>query len=188
MKAYKKLNQIASVQGGLFTAKQAESCGYSRSNHHYHIKAGNWVKEGWGIYRLAHIPVDEMTSYWRLLLWSCNGKSEPLAVFSHKTALSFYELSDVNPSKITITVPKTFQKRSRPSKALRVCKNDLSKKDVKQFKGLPVTTPLRTLLDMYEEKSLADNLMEQTVKEALEKGFIRKSDLKKNPELAKYAL
>ena len=188
MKAYKKLNQIASIQGGLFTAKQAESCGYARSNHHYHIKAGNWNKEGWGIYRLAHIPVDEMTSYWRLLLWSCNENSEPMAVFSHKTALSFYGLSDVNPSKITVTVPKKFQKRSRPSKALNICKKGLSKKDIKQFKGLPVTTPLRTLLDIYEEKSLPDDFMEQAVKEALEKGFIRKSDLKKNSELARYAL
>ena len=28
MKAYKKLNQIAFTQGGLFTAKQAEASGY----------------------------------------------------------------------------------------------------------------------------------------------------------------
>ena len=188
MKAYKKLHQAAFTQGGLFTAKQAESCGYLRSNHHYHIKEGNWIKEGWGIYRLAHIPVDDVTFYWKLLLWSCNDKSEPRAVFSHKTALSFYELSDVNPSKITMTVPKKFQKRSRPFKNLRICKKDLSKKDVKRFRGLPVTTPLRTLLDIHEEESLTNNLMEQAVKEALEKGFIKKSDLKKNSELAKYAL
>ena len=188
MKAYKKLNQIAFIQGGLFTAKQAESCGYARGNHHYHIREGHWNKEGWGIYRLAHIPVDEMTSYWRLLLWSCNGKSEPTAVFSHKTALSFYELSDVNPSKITVTVPKKFQKRSRPFKTLRICKKDLLKEDIKQFKGLPVTTPLRTLLDIYEEETLSEDFMDQAVKEALEKGYIRKSDLKKNPELARYAL
>ena len=188
MKAYKKLHQIAFLQGGLFTAKQAESCGYARSNHHYHIKTGHWIKEGWGIYRISHIPIDEMTSYWKLLLWSCNRKSEPTAVFSHKTALSFYELSDVNPSKVTMTVPKQFQKRSRPFKALKICKKDLSKKDIKQFKGLPVTTPLRTLLDIHEEESLTDNLMEQAVKEALEKGFIKKSDLKKNSELARYAL
>ena len=188
MKAYKKLNQMAFLQGGLFTAKQAESCGYARSNHHYHIKKGNWIKEGWGTYRLSHIPVDEMTSYWKLLLWSCNRKSEPTAVFSHKTALSFYELSDVNPSEITITVPKKFQKRFKPFKTLRICKKDLLKEDIKQFKGLPVTTPLRTLLDIYEEKSLSDDFMEQGVKEALEKDFIRKLDLKKNPELARYAL
>ena len=188
MKAYKKLNQTAFMQGGLFTAKQAESCGYRRSNHHYHIKTEHWIKEGWGIYRPAHIPVDEMTSYWKLLLWSCNGNNKPTAVFSHKTALSFYELSDVNPGKITMTVPKKFQKRSSPSKALRIYKKDLSKKDIKQFKGLPVTKPLRTLLDIHKEEILSENLMEQAVKEALEKGFIRKSDLKKNPELARYAL
>ena len=188
MKAYKKLNQIAFIQGGLFTAKQAESCGYIRSNHHYHIKVGNWIKESWGIYRLVHIPVDEMTFYWKLLLWSCNEKDKHTAVFSHKTALSFYELSDVNPSKITMTVPKKFQKRSKPFKTLKIYKKDLSKENVKQFKGLPVTTPLKTLLDIYEEESLSEKLMEQAVKEALEKGLIRKVDLKKNPKLAKYAL
>ncbi len=188
MKAYKKLHQITFKQGGLFTAKQAESCGYARSNHHYHIKTKNWIKEGWGIYRLAHIPVDEMTFYWKCLLWSCNNKSEPTAVFSHRTALSFYELSDVNPSKVTMIVSKKFQKRSQPFKMLRICKKDLSKKDVQQFKGLPVTTPLRTLLDMYEEESLPESVMEQAVKEALEKGLIRKSDLKKNSELARFSL
>ena len=47
---------------------------------------------------------------------------------------------------------------------------------------------MKTLLEIYEEESLSENLMEQAVKEALEKGFIRKSDLKKNPELARYAL
>ena len=188
MKAYKKLNQIAFMQGGLFTAKQAESCEYIRSNHYYHIKTGNWIKERWGTYRLAHIPVDEMTSYWKLLLWSNDEKDVPRAVFSHETALDFYDLSDVNPSKVTMTVPKKFQKRSRPFKALRICKQDLIKKDIRQFKGLPVTTPLRTLLDVYKEQSLPENFMEQAVKEALERGFIKKSDLKKNPELAKYAL
>lgn len=70
MKAYKKLHHIASIQGGLFTAKQAESCGYARSNHHYHIKAGNWIKEwayaGFGITfisaMIAHISVGDPIS------------------------------------------------------------------------------------------------------------------------------
>ena len=90
--------------------------------------------------------------------------------------------------KITMTVPEKFQKRSVSFKGLKIYKKDFSKEDVKQFKGLPVTTPLRTLLDIYEKESLSEGLMEQAVKEALEKNFIRKSDLKKNPELARYAL
>ena len=188
MKDYKKLSQIAFMQGGLFTAKQAEACGYTRSNHHYHIKTGHWIKTAWGIYRLAYIPVDEMTSYWKLLLWSNNKKNEPTAVFSHKTALSFYELSDINPNQITMTVPKDFQKRSKTFKTLKIYKRNLLKKEIKQFKGLPITTPLKTLLDMYEEESLSENLMEQATKEALEKGYIRKKDLKKHFELARYAL
>ena len=74
--------------------------------------------------------------------------------------MGFYELSDINLSKITMIVPKKFQKRSRSSKALKICKRDLSKEDVKQFKGLPATTPLRTLIDIYEKKPLPENIME----------------------------
>ena len=87
-----------------------------------------------------------------------------------------------------MTVLKKFQKRSRPFKALKICKKDLKKKDIRQFKGLPVTTPLKTILDIYEEESLPENFMEQAVKEALERGLIKRFDLKKNPELAKYSL
>ena len=64
----------------------------------------------------------------------------------------------------------------------------MRKKDIRQFKGLPVTTPLRTILDIYEEKSLPEIFTEQAVKEALERGLIKRSDLKKNPELARYAI
>ena len=188
MRAYEKLNQLALMQGGLFTAKQAQSCGYRHSNHHYYVKTGRWKKEGWGIYRFLHIPADEITFYYRILLWSCNRNGESEAVFSYETALSFYELSDVNPHRVSITVPKNFQKRSIPFKNLVIYKKNLSKKDIKSFNGLPVTTYLKTLLDIHEERHLSEDLIEQAVKEALQKGYITRSDIRKHFELARYTL
>jgi hypothetical protein len=38
------------------------------------------------------------------------GAHRPVGVFSHHTALSLHELSDVNPSKLEITVPSSFRR------------------------------------------------------------------------------
>ena len=43
---HKALIEIAELQGGCFTAKQAVSVGYADSVHNYHVSNGDWTKEG----------------------------------------------------------------------------------------------------------------------------------------------
>ena len=184
-----ELNEIALGQGGWFTAKQAEGCGYSSKNHHYHVKRGPWVKEGGaGLYRLKSIPQDEMTFFWQLFLWSRNRNEEPQAIFSHDTALALYELSDVNSTKVHITVPMTFRKTAECPKVLIVHKKNLGPSSIQKFKGVNVTTPIQTLIDIHDEGSLSSELIEQAVKQALSKGLISKNELKGNQSLIRYAL
>ncbi len=42
------LFEVAESQQGFFTAKQAERAGFLNTNHGYHVKAGNWIREGRG--------------------------------------------------------------------------------------------------------------------------------------------
>jgi predicted transcriptional regulator of viral defense system len=109
-------------------------------------------------------------------------------VFSHETALMLYELSDINPAKIHITVPKKFRKGSEIPKILVIHKNDISETDTKSMNGFKVTTVLKTLLDLIEERRISDEFIEQATKQALAKGYISKSDIKKNEKLARYAI
>ena len=51
-----KLYDVAERHSGYFTVAQALDAGYSRASQSYHHKAGNWLRDGWGIYRLAHLP------------------------------------------------------------------------------------------------------------------------------------
>ena len=44
IKARKTLYDIARSQMGFFTAKQAQSAGYTNNNHSLHVKNGNWIK------------------------------------------------------------------------------------------------------------------------------------------------
>lgn len=181
------LMKIALEQAGLFTADQAIKCGFDQKNHHYYVKTGQWEKVLRGIYRFKPIESD-LSEYWLWYLWSKGRNKKPQAVFSHETALMLYELSDVNPSKIHMTVPKKFRKGTEIPKILILHKQDISESDTKTSNGLKVTTVLKTLLDLIEERRISDEFIEQATKQALDRGFISKADIKKNEKLARYAI
>lgn len=181
------LMKIALEQAGLFTADQAIKCGFDQKNHHYYVKTGQWEKVLRGIYRFKPIESD-LSEYWLWYLWSKGRNKKPQAVFSHETALMLYELSDVNPSKIHMTVPKKFRKGTEIPKILILHKQDISESDTKTANGLKVTTVLKTLLDLIEERRISDEFIEQATKQALDRGFISKADIKKNEKLARYAI
>lgn len=185
---YRQLSKTAQKQGGFFTAKQAEDCGYNRKNHSYHTAKANWKNEGWGLYSLPTLQKNEMSYYWSLYLWTRNKKDQAEAVLSHETALSFYELSDVNPSKVYFTVPKSFRRTAKKPDVLVLHKNNLKKNEITDYQGLKITTVIKTLSDVATESAMSIDLIEQAVKEALKKGMISKSELKLFPELLEHAL
>ena len=182
-----ELMRIALEQAGLFTADQAIQCGFDQKNHHYYVKVGQWEKVVRGIYRFKPIE-SELSEYWLWYLWSEGRNKKPQAIISHETALLMYELSDLNPTKIHMTVPKNFRKGTDIPKILALHKKDIPESDIKTINGLKVTTVLRTLIDLIEEKRISDEFIEQATKQAIEKGYITRSDIKKNDKLARYAI
>lgn len=121
---YKNLYQIASEQNGYFTTKQAISSGYGTNSHPYHVKTGNWIREHRGIYRLANYPLGDRPDLMLWYLWSRNRNEEPQGVYSHETSLAIHDLTDINPAKLHMTVPKDkrstecgFHKEKNPSVA-----------------------------------------------------------------------
>lgn len=47
---------------------------------------------------------------------------EPQGVYSHQTALTLHELTDVMPSRLHMTVPKTFRRGATIPKGLVICR------------------------------------------------------------------
>ena len=105
-----RLFEIAEAQHGLFTTKQAKQAGYSEKAQYYHARAGNWIRDHRGIYRLARYPRSEWADLMLWQLWSRNREDVPQGVYSHETALSLYELSDVMPARLHMTVPHRFDR------------------------------------------------------------------------------
>lgn len=182
-----ELMKKALEQGGVFTADQAIKLGFSQKNHHYYVKRGLWERVMRGIYRF--VPIEsELSEYWLWYLWSEDINRNPQAIFSHETALLMYGLSDLNPEKIHMTVPKKFRKGTDIPKIIFLHKFDVPASDTKTINGLRVTTVLRTLLDLIFEQRVSDEFIEQATKESLEKGFLSKADIKKNEKLARYSI
>ena len=172
------LYKIAESQQGLFTARQAVQAGYDERNHPYHVKSGNWIKEYRGIYRLRNFPYspDSQFSLWSL--WSCNKKGQVQGVYSHETALQIYNLSDLSPSKLHITVPINFRKGSPIPDILVLHKDILRPSEWQTIAGYRVTTPSRTLFDIISSQSISEEFISQTVREGFSRGLFPKQKLK----------
>lgn len=173
------LYQIAESQQGIFTAMQATAAGFAGKSHAYHVKEGNWEKEQRGIYRLSHFPYEPESQYVVWYLWSCNRKGEPQGVYSHETALSIYELSDLNPAKLHMTVPTNFRRKLPIPDIIRLRKGDLKPDDWQQIGGYKVTTPTRTLHDVIFDMTISREFVCQAIEEGLERGMYPKRELKK---------
>jgi len=168
----RRLWEIASLQDGFFTARQAREVGYHTNGQAYQIKAGNWVREHRGIYRFAGYPLGERPDLMRWYLWSCNRKGEPQGVYSHETALSLYEVSDVNPAKIHMTVPGGFRRSAALPRILVLHLGHLRRADIGNMHGVDVTTPIRTLVDVVGAGTLSRDILEQAADEFLQRGLV----------------
>lgn len=172
-----QLFDVADRQQGFFTAKQAEECGFARSNFHLRLTSGEWTQEGRGIYRLGRYPVTDRPELVLWSLWSRNRQDIPLGVWSHETALDIHELSDIMPAKMHMTVPLNFRRRIAIPKVLCLYYGNLEKSDVEERQGYKVTTPLRTLIDGIEVGTIPDNLLFQAIQQAFDRGLVLKKEL-----------
>ena len=166
------LFEITEGQQGYFTAKQATAAGYQLGSQAHHAKSGNWVRVERGIYRLARFPQSSEEQLVIYALWSRNRAGEPEGVYSHQTALSIHELSDVNPTKLHMTVPTPFRRRAKLPKILVLHRANLDEKDVEQRQGFAVTRPLRAIADLVAAESVSRDIVEQALTEGLQRGLV----------------
>lgn len=178
-----RLHETASSQGGYFTAKQALAAGYASNAQSYNVQAGNWEREHRGIYRLANYPPPSRPDLVLWSLWSANRKGEPQGIYSHATALSIYELSDLNPAKLHMTVPPSFRRNSEIPKALILHAADPHPDDVESMQGYKVTRPLRTISDLIAEGAAQEEHLRQSVRQALERGLISRGEIERAPRV-----
>ena len=177
--AARRLFEIAEQQQGFFTTKQAKAAGFAENTHPYHVQVGNWIREHRGIYRLALFPTAEHPDLVMWELWSRNRNEVTQGVYSHQTALSLYELSDLNPAKLHMTVPIHFRRNSAIPGILVLHYANLANQDIQAAQGFKYTRPLRIILDLIEADTVERNFLRQALREALQRGLVTRSEIKR---------
>lgn len=176
--ASQRLFELAQQSQGFFTTKQAKAAGFAENTHPYHVQAGNWIREHRGIYRLAQFPLSDRPDLALWSLWSRNRKEEIEGVYSHQTALSLHELSDLNPAKLHMTVPRHFRRNSRVPGIVVLHHADLPASEVQPGPGYNLTRPLRTVLDLIEAGTVERLFIRQALRQAVERGLITRRQLR----------
>lgn len=175
---HERLFATADGQDGYFTMAQAEEAGFGRSSHSYHVKAGNWIREARGIYRLRHFPVSEtgyLVPWW---LWSRGRDERPQGVYSHATALALRDLADANPLKLDMTVPPRFRKSAAIPPVLVLHKARLSAAEIVQERGYAVTSVLRAIADCARSGAMARDQLEQALAGGMAKGLVTRREIR----------
>jgi putative AbiEi antitoxin of type IV toxin-antitoxin system len=177
--SFQRLYETVEAQQGFFTTKQAKAAGFAENTHPYHVRAGNWIREHRGIYRVALFPQTDHPDLALWSLWSRNRNEETEGVFSHQTALSLHELSDINPSKLHMTVPRHFRRNSEIPGVLVLHRGEVPASDIQTAQGFHYTRPLRAILDLVEAGTVEQSILRQAAKQALERGLITRAELKR---------
>jgi predicted transcriptional regulator of viral defense system len=110
-------------------------------------------------------------------LWSRNREEVAQGVYSHQTALSLYELSDVMPAKLHMTVPTRFRRNSDIPRVLVLHFANIPQSDIGTAHGVRVTNPLRTIHDLLQDGDVPPGNLRQALREGLRRGLIHRSEI-----------
>jgi predicted transcriptional regulator of viral defense system len=163
--------ELAVEQHGCFTTAQARTAGVRPSAIVMMERRGRIQRLSRGVYRLLQFPFSPFAQYAEAMLWP----SGMIGTISHESALALYEVSDVSPARVHITLPVSFRVRRQIPPHLVIHHADLGEDDVQEHEGIRVTTPRRTLLDC-AKAHLGNELLGQAIDGFLKQGFITARD------------
>jgi predicted transcriptional regulator of viral defense system len=175
---WRQLHDTAMRQEGHVTTRQVEATGLTRPALHYQVTSGLLARATHGVYRFTTFPPSDREREAVVLLWAGADAAVPVAL-SHETALRRYDLTDVFPEKLHLTVPTRFRKRPAPDVALH--RADLDPEDVRHEGLLTYTTPARTILDLVATSFPLEPLRE-AYRHALDLGLLRARTLTDDAE------
>lgn len=169
------LFRLAESQAGYFTAVQALAAGMDRSTLRHHARSGGrYERVRRGLYRLRHFP----TSPYEHVVAAWLPLREADGVVSHESALELYELSDVIPEAVHVSLTRAKRgQRPRPGVRIHTLERPPGASETREVRGVPATSPERSIVDALEAGSQPEQI-EQAVRQALERGLTTRRRLR----------
>ena len=165
-RVYNELLELAQDQHGYLRTEDLREAGFDPKRLVDYEQRGVAERVSYGVYRMNAIPANELDEYMRAALWPMGA-----GVLSHETALDLYELCDINPARIDVTVPRRYRTHRSVPALYRLHPRDLVSEQTGRLQGLPIVTPLRAILDGIES-NVRDEMIEQAIQTAERQSLI----------------
>ena len=167
--SWDELLASAARQHGYFTTRQAAELGISRRALAWRAARGFVDRSGYGLYRLAHWPIEANDD-----LYALQARA-PFGTFSHETALTLLGLSDIIPRAIHFTIPESSRLGARPGVQLHRSRHLAASARILRD-GLWVSGAAQALLDSARIGSDPDQLVE-AAREARARAMLTNQDM-----------
>jgi predicted transcriptional regulator of viral defense system len=121
-----------------------------------------------GLYRIPNFPFDRNDDLILATLWA-----NDRGAISHETALQFYELADVNPVAIDLTIPKAYRIGRAGGAGYRVHREDLATSEIALVDGVRIVSVNRAIGGAIKQ-GVGSALINQAIDTARKLGRITK--------------
>lgn len=155
-----QLVQLSQRQYGIFTRRQAIELGFTDGGISWRVRSGQWIRVYPSVYMNASSP-RTWASYLRASSFAWGDD----AWIAGPAAAAWWGIKPFEPCAAALIVPPDRQ-RALPHDVIRAT---LLPADKAIHKGIPVTSPLRTLRDV---ATMNDDLLEEAVDSALHQGLV----------------
>jgi len=162
-----RLREIALDQHGFVTAPQAYDTGVSPQLLSIMVRRGRLERVSRGVYRIGQVPVTQYAPLMQAVLWP----GFPEACLSHDSALDVWDISDILPNQIHVTVgAKRRIERQIPDRYV-IHHEDLPPGDVTWFESIP-TVNAATAIRQCLETGVPTYLIRQALERSARTGIV----------------
>jgi predicted transcriptional regulator of viral defense system len=159
---------IAAENGGYVPTRCAVREGIPAARLVTLAARGGLERFGHGLYRIPNFPFDFNDELILATLWA-----NDRGAISHETALRFYELADVNPIAIDITIPRQYRIGRCGGDAYRLHREDLEPNEITVVDGVRVVSVMRAISGAIDQ-GVGSALIKQAIDTARKLGRITK--------------
>ena len=137
------LREIAMDQHGFVTTTQALDEGVTNDQLSKMVSRGRLDRVGYGVYRVPQVVGSRWDNWALAVLWT----GVPEACLSHETALAAWDISDINPDRIHLTLPKGTRLRRAGGERYVLHYANLDPRQRTWFEQIPITDVPTTIAD-----------------------------------------
>jgi predicted transcriptional regulator of viral defense system len=167
-----RLHEVALDQHGFITTAQALVAGVSDASLAMMVRRGRLERIAHGVYRVPQVPVTQYDPFMLAVLWT--GVDE--ACLSHDTALAAWEISDINPTAIHLTVAKRRRIKRVGGNGYVLHRENLTPEQVTWWHEIPIVT-ISTAIEQCIRTGVPTYLVRQAIERAVPTGGLLAADV-----------